>query len=195
MNPVAESLTGWESREAQGRSIAAVFSLIDEATRAPSDNPVIRCLREIQVVGPAEHTVLVNPRGQEIAIQDSAAPILDRAGNLIGAVMVFHDVSKERRLHRALHYQASHDALTGLINRREFESRLTVAVVDADDWCAARGPAGMRVGYVPNVDDVPEHLLDHAPEGALVLMLGAGSISGAAARLARNLGTREAALR
>jgi len=108
-----------------------VFTLIDEVTRAPSDNPVIRCLREIQVVGPAEHTVLVNPRGQEIAIQDSAAPILDRAGNLIGAVMVFHDVSKERRLHRALHYQASHDALTGLINRREFESRLTAAVEGA----------------------------------------------------------------
>jgi diguanylate cyclase (GGDEF)-like protein len=72
--------------------------------------------------------VLVNRRGQEIAIQDSAAPIRDRAGNLIGAVMVFHDVSKERRLHRALHYQASHDALTGLINRREFENRLTAAV-------------------------------------------------------------------
>ena len=55
----------------------------------------------------------MNRRGQEFAIQDSAAPIRDRAGNLIGAVMVFHDVSKERRLHRALHYQASHDALTG----------------------------------------------------------------------------------
>ena len=88
----------------------------------------MRCLREGQVLGLAEHTVLVNRRGQEIAIQDSAAPIRDRAGNLIGAVMVFHDVSKERRLHRALHYQASHDALTGLINRREFENRLTVAV-------------------------------------------------------------------
>ena len=82
-------------------------------------------------MGLAEHTVVVNRRGQELAIQDSAAPIRDRAGNLIGAVMVFHDVSKERRLHRALHYQASHDALTGLINRREFENRLTVAVENA----------------------------------------------------------------
>jgi diguanylate cyclase (GGDEF)-like protein len=74
---------------------------------------------------------LLNRKGQELAIQDSAAPIRDRAGNLIGAVMVFHDVSKERRLHRALHYQASHDALTGLINRREFENRLTAAVESA----------------------------------------------------------------
>jgi diguanylate cyclase (GGDEF)-like protein len=81
---------------------------------------------------------LLNRRGQELAIQDSAAPIRDRAGNLIGAVMVFHDVSKERRLHRALHYQASHDALTGLINRREFENRLTAAVENARHDAAAR---------------------------------------------------------
>jgi diguanylate cyclase (GGDEF)-like protein/PAS domain S-box-containing protein len=128
MNPIAESLTGWESREAQERLIGDVLTLVDEVTRAASESPVMRCLREGQVVGLAEHTALVNRRGQEITIQDSAAPIRDRAGNLIGAVMVFHDFSKERRLHRALHYQASHDALTGLINRREFENRLTAAV-------------------------------------------------------------------
>jgi diguanylate cyclase (GGDEF)-like protein/PAS domain S-box-containing protein len=128
MNPIAESLTGWESREAQAQLIGDVLILVDEITRAPSESPVVRCLREGRALGLAEHTVLVNRRGQEIAIQDSAAPIRDRAGNLIGAVMVFHDVSKERRLHRALHYQASHDALTGLINRREFENRLTAAV-------------------------------------------------------------------
>jgi diguanylate cyclase (GGDEF)-like protein/PAS domain S-box-containing protein len=131
MNPVAESLTGWENREAQGQLIGDVLTVVDEITREGSENPVARCLREGQVLGLAGHTVMVNRRGQEIAIQDSAAPIRDRAGNLIGAVMVFHDVSKERRLHRALHYQASHDALTGLINRREFENRLTAAVEDA----------------------------------------------------------------
>jgi diguanylate cyclase (GGDEF)-like protein/PAS domain S-box-containing protein len=138
MNPVAESLTGWENREAQGQLIGDVLTVVDETTREGSENPVARCLREGQVLGLAEHTVMVNRRGQEIAIQDSAAPIRDRAGNLIGAVMVFHDVSKERRLHRALHYQASHDALTGLINRREFENRLTVAVEDARQNAQAR---------------------------------------------------------
>ena len=131
MNPVAESLTGWENREAQSRLIGDVLTVVDEATREPAESPVIRCLREGHVLGLAEHTVLVNRRGQEIAIQDSAAPIRDRGGNLIGAVMVFHDISKERRLHRALHFQASHDALTGLINRREFENRLTTAVEGA----------------------------------------------------------------
>jgi diguanylate cyclase (GGDEF)-like protein/PAS domain S-box-containing protein len=137
MNPVAESLTGWENREAQGQLIGNVMTVVDETTREGSESPVARCLREGRVLGLAEHTVLVNRRGQEIAIQDSAAPIRDRAGNLIGAVMVFHDVSKERRLHRALHYQASHDALTGLINRREFENRLTVAVEAARQDAAA----------------------------------------------------------
>ncbi|HEX4150903.1 MAG TPA: PAS domain S-box protein [Steroidobacteraceae bacterium] len=128
MNPVAESLTGWENREAQGRSIGEVLSVVDEGTGEAGESPIMRCLREGQVLGLRQHTVLIARRGQQIAIQDSAAPIRDRAGNLIGGVMVFHDVSKERRLHRALHYQASHDALTGLINRREFENRLTAAV-------------------------------------------------------------------
>jgi diguanylate cyclase (GGDEF)-like protein/PAS domain S-box-containing protein len=131
MNPVAESLTGWENYEAQGQLIGDVLTAVDEVTREAGESPVMRCLREGHMLGLAEHTVLVNRRGQELAIQDSAAPIRDRAGNLIGAVMVFHDVSKERRLHRALHYQASHDALTGLINRREFENRLTAAVDNA----------------------------------------------------------------
>ena len=128
MNPVAESLTGWERRDAEGELIGAVMTVVDENSRDAGENPVMRCLREGQVLGLSQHTVLVSRKGQEIAIQDSAAPIRDRAGNLIGAVMVFHDVSKERRLHRALYYQASHDALTGLINRREFENRLTRAV-------------------------------------------------------------------
>ncbi len=138
MNPVAESLTGWESRESQGQKIGEVLTVINDLTREAAESPLVRCLREGQVLGLSEHTVLVSRRGQEIAIQDSAAPIRDRAGNLIGAVMVFHDVSKERRLHRALHYQASHDALTGLINRREFENRLNAAVEDAKQDRAVR---------------------------------------------------------
>ncbi len=138
MNPVAESLTGWENREAQGQRIGEVLTVVDESSRESTESPVMRCLREGQVLGLSQHTVLVNRRGQELAIQDSAAPIRDRAGNLIGAVMVFHDVSKERRLHRALHYQASHDALTGLINRREFENRLTAAVENARADASAR---------------------------------------------------------
>ncbi|MDH5226791.1 MAG: PAS domain S-box protein, partial [Gammaproteobacteria bacterium] len=124
LNPVAEELTGWDSDEAAGRPITEVFQVISESTRQPVDSPITRCLREGRTVEMAEPSLLVNRRGQEISMQDSAAPIRDRSGRLIGVVMVFHDVSQERRLQRALSYQATHDALTGLLNRREFEHRL-----------------------------------------------------------------------
>src|SRR3970282_2931704 len=77
--------------------------------------------------------MLANADVSQIAIQDSAAPIQDRSGNVVGAVMVFHDVSQERQLHRRLSYHASHDSLTGLINRREFEERLSAAARDLKD--------------------------------------------------------------
>lgn len=131
LNPVAEDLTGWSSQEVAGKALGEVLDILNEASRERLENPASRALREGQVIAVADQTVLVNRRGQEIAIQDSAAPIRDRSGKIIGAVMVFHDVSKERRLRRALAHQASHDALTGLINRREFESRLNEALLAA----------------------------------------------------------------
>ena len=131
LNPVAEELTGWDAHDAQGRLLSEVFGLIAEPSREAVEDPISVCLREHRVVAVGDHSVLVNRRGQEIAVKHSAAPIRDRAGHVIGAVMVFHDVSKERRLRRALAYQATHDALTGLINRREFENRLNEALVAA----------------------------------------------------------------
>jgi diguanylate cyclase (GGDEF)-like protein/PAS domain S-box-containing protein len=129
LNPVAEALTGWDSDEAAGQPVSNIIQLLAESTRQPIDNPILRCLREGRIVELAEPSLLVNRRAQEISIQDSAAPIRDRGNRLIGAVMVFHDVSQERRLQRALAYQATHDALTGLINRREFENRLNEALL------------------------------------------------------------------
>ncbi|MET0985454.1 MAG: EAL domain-containing protein [Steroidobacteraceae bacterium] len=129
LNPVAEDLIGWNTRESGSRPLNQIMQIFSEVTREPVENPVDRCLREGRVISVSDQTVIVNRRGVEISIQDSAAPIRDRAGHIIGAVMVFHDVSKERRLRRALAYQASHDALTGLINRREFETRLNEALV------------------------------------------------------------------
>src|SRR5450631_1541474 len=131
MNPVAEQLSGWGSDEARGEKLGTVLRLLDEVTHEKLENPLVRCLREGQLVHFAEHSVLLNRLGQEIAIQDSAAPIRDRGGDIVGAVVVFRDVTKERRLKRALSYQASHDALTGLINRREFDNRLAEALHSA----------------------------------------------------------------
>ncbi len=124
INPVAQDLTGWDMRSARGTPVNDIMMIVNEHTRASVENPVIRCLKEGRVITLAENSVLITRNGDEVAIQDSAAPIRDRIGNIIGSVMVFHDVSKESRLFRQLSYQASHDTLTGLINRREFENRL-----------------------------------------------------------------------
>lgn len=128
LNPVAGVLTGWAVDEARGRPIGDVLSIVSESSRTPLENPLLVALRTGEQVGPGEQSVLTSRNGQTLAIQDSASPIRDRLGKIIGAVIVFHDVTKERRLKRALAYQASHDALTGLINRREFDNRLHEAV-------------------------------------------------------------------
>jgi diguanylate cyclase (GGDEF)-like protein/PAS domain S-box-containing protein len=131
LNPVAERLTGWTVDEARGRPIGDVLQLIDESTRQSVAYTLDRVLINGETSVPSDHIVLVNRRGEELAIQETATPIRNREGAAIGAVIVFGDVTKERRLKRALSYQASHDALTGLINRREFDSRLETAVTAA----------------------------------------------------------------
>jgi len=136
LNPVAERLTGWSAADARGRDIDSVLTLQDDVKREPLANPVRLCLANGEAVSHGDHALLIDRRGMEIAIQDSASPIRDRKGELIGAVVVFHDVTRERRLKRALAYQATHDALTGLINRREFDNRLQLALERA-----ARGEA------------------------------------------------------
>jgi diguanylate cyclase (GGDEF)-like protein/PAS domain S-box-containing protein len=131
LNPIAEQLTGWSTEEARGRSLPEVFVIMNEHTRLRALDPVSRCLREGQIVALANHTVLINRQGREIAIEDSAAPIRQHDGSIIGVVMVFHDVSQSRAMAEQLTWQATHDTLTGLINRREFEKRLAQALAEA----------------------------------------------------------------
>lgn len=128
LNPVAQDLTGWDKRGARGMPVDEIMTIVNEHTRSTVDNPVRRCLNEGRVITLAQNSLLIAKDGREVPIQDSAAPIRDRIGNIIGAVIVFHDISKETRLFRQLSYQASHDATTGLINRREFENQLVSAI-------------------------------------------------------------------
>ncbi len=130
-NPVAEALTGWSQPEAQGLPLLEVFNIVNETTREPVQNPIAKALREGRIVGLANHTVLIARDGREIAIEDSAAPIRDRQGEIVGAVMVFHDVTQNRTLSRQLSWQATHDVLTGLVNRAEFERRVEQALSSA----------------------------------------------------------------
>ena len=133
LNPIAEKLTGWKTEDAFGRNLAEVFHVISEETRQPVIDPVKRCLQEDRVVGLANHSILIGRDGQEYSINDSAAPIRNRQGKSIGAVLVFHDISEERRLSLQVAHDAKHDSLTGLVNRREFEKRLERALKSAKE--------------------------------------------------------------
>ncbi|HET6433350.1 EAL domain-containing protein [Dyella sp.] len=124
INPVAESLTGWSAAEVSGRSIGEVVRLVNEETGDPVPNPVESALAEQRITSLARHIVLVARDGRERAIDDSAAPIRNEAGVVMGAVMVFHDVTAARALSREISHQARHDSLTGLPNRMEFTERL-----------------------------------------------------------------------
>ena len=128
LNPVAERLTGWTTVEARGVDVDDVFVVINEVTRQPVDGPVGRALRQGTVVGIASQSALVRRDGREFSVDDSAAPIRERDGRIVGAVLVFHDVSRARRLARELTWQATHDVLTGLANRAHFEESLRLAV-------------------------------------------------------------------
>ncbi len=128
INPAAEKLTGWNCAEATGQPLEDIFNIINEESRTPASNPVISCLKENKTRLLPNNTILINRNGEEFSIQDSAAPIHDGAGNPLGAVLVFSDMTKSRALSRELEFQASHDPLTGLINRREFEIRLKRAL-------------------------------------------------------------------
>ena len=124
MNPVAEQMTGWLSSEAVGRVHSQVFHIVHAETRKPSPSPVDLCLSQGVTAGLAERTVLLSRTGGEFGIEDSAAPIRSSSGQMLGVVLVFHDVTEQRRLSGEMSYRATHDALTGLTNRAEFESRL-----------------------------------------------------------------------
>ncbi|MCP5415588.1 MAG: EAL domain-containing protein [Chromatiaceae bacterium] len=131
MNPVAEKLTEWNASEARGKPLGAVFRIINELTREPAVDPVQRCRNEGRVIGLANHTVLISRSGCEYSIQDSAAPIRDGKKQLLGVVLVFNDVTESRRMAREAEHQATHDTLTGLVNRREFDRRLEQALASS----------------------------------------------------------------
>ena len=124
LNPVAEDLTGWRFEEAQGKNIDDIFRGFHEETCEPLENPLSVAIRRSRAIKSVRPTLLIKRDGNEMYIESTASPIRDGSGAVSGGVLVFHDVSESRELNRKLSYHASHDILTGLVNRREFESRL-----------------------------------------------------------------------
>lgn len=124
LNPAAEGMTGWSAAHARGRPHTEVFRTLHQHTRAATLDPISECLRHGRSVELAKNTVLISRSGREVGIEDSTSPIRNDDGELIGVVLVFHDVTEARRLAGEMEYRASHDKLTGLVNREEFEARL-----------------------------------------------------------------------
>ena len=102
LNPIAESMTGWSTADARGEPLERIFRIVNEFTRQTVDNPIGKVLQTGRIVGLANHTALIDRNGRVIPIEDSAAPIRDTQGKIVGAVMVFHDVSARRRAEDAL---------------------------------------------------------------------------------------------
>lgn len=131
LNPVAEQLTGWPVEDAYGRSIDEIFRSFHEETCEPLENPLAVSIRRAHTIKSVRPTLLIRRDGNELYIETSASPIRNEAGAIAGGVLVFHDVSESRELNRKLSYHASHDILTGLVNRREFETRVERALRSA----------------------------------------------------------------
>src|ERR1700689_3266437 len=131
INPVAEELTGWRLEDAMGRPVEGIFRAFHEETCEPLENPLSVSIRRIRPIKSVRPMLLIRRDGNELYVESTAAPIRVGSGHGAGGVLVFHDVSESRELNRRLSYHASHDLLTGLVNRREFESRMERALKSA----------------------------------------------------------------
>jgi PAS domain S-box-containing protein len=157
MNPIAETLTGWSLDEARGRALPEVFRILNEETRVQVVNPVEKVLQRGTIVGLANHTLLVRRDGMDIPIDDTAAPILDSAGGLFGVVLVFRDVTDEKRaaVRREYIARAGEALSTTLEYRDALKTIVELAVPRLADWCAVdilepgqRAPMQIAVAHV-----------------------------------------------
>jgi diguanylate cyclase (GGDEF)-like protein/PAS domain S-box-containing protein len=131
LNPVAEELTGWRMDDAVGRPLEEIFRGFHEETCEPLENPLTQAMERNRALKSVRPTLLIRRDGNELYVESTASPIRNDKGDVSGGVLVFHDVSESRELNRRLSYHASHDILTGLVNRREFENRVDRALKSA----------------------------------------------------------------
>ena len=157
LNPMAERLTQWTSAEATGRLMSEVMPLIDEATKQPTSTPTDQVLHENRSVAFTRQVALVRRDGSLLAIDDGAAPIRDRRRRVIGGVTVFRDVTVARSMSQRITWAATHDALTGLVNRQEFEDRVDAALATARNSAKRHALLFMDLDRFKVVNDTAGH--------------------------------------
>jgi len=167
LNPIAERMTGWTLAEAKGRPILEVFRILNESTRKLAANPVDVVLAHGTVCGIANHTIVISKTGKEFAIEDSAAPIINVDGNMIGVVLVFHDVSEAKHMAEKMSYLAEHDFLTDLPNRLLLTDRITQALNMARRKNTRVGILYLDLDHFKKVNDT----LGHDVGDQLLMML------------------------
>ncbi len=131
LNPRAEQLTGWEREIARGLTLSRVLCKFDEKSQSLLEAPVMQSLHVGETIKSGADESLLRHDGAEYSVQFSASPIMSDDGTGMGVILVIHDVTETRLMEEKISYQASHDALTGLINRTEFEKRLGYAIESA----------------------------------------------------------------
>lgn len=159
MNLAAESLIGTNRDDAVGHRVGELFTLVDDADRRPLGDPVERCLAMRRRVNMGRRAVMVTVGSeQEHSVEITASPVRGPGNSISGTVVVFHDVSELRGLTQKMSYQATHDPLTGLINRREFERRLEEAMDSAHSDEAVHMLFYMDLDRFKAVNDTCGHL-------------------------------------
>ncbi len=159
MNLSAETLLGTNRDDAAGHRVGELFTLVDDADRRPLGDPVERCLAMRRRVNMGRRAVMVSIDGEiEHSVEITASPVRGPGDSISGAVVVFHDVSELRGLTRKMSYQATHDPLTGLVNRREFERQLDEAMDSAHAEEAVHMLFYMDLDRFKAVNDTCGHL-------------------------------------
>ncbi|WP_372958200.1 diguanylate cyclase domain-containing protein [Marinobacter sp.] len=171
MNLVAETLTGFSRQEAIGRPLSEVFNVVDANTHKPTTDPARRAIQSDSIVALEANALLIARDGLELAIEDSAAPIHNRHGLVIGAVIVFHDARFSRETTARMAYLAQHDALTGLYNRTAFHDRFEQALALARRHGKQMGLLFVDLDNFKGVND----LLGH-DSGDIILSALAGKL-------------------
>ena len=159
LNPVAEAMTGWQADEAAGRPFAEIFRIINIADHRRPVDPMALVIRTNKTLRLAEGCILIRRDGIEAAIEDSTAPIHDREGRVIGAVMVFHDVTQARAMTQKMTHLAQFDFLTDLPNRLLLNDRLSQAIAVASRHHQALAVLFVDVDRFKHVNDSLGHVI------------------------------------
>ena len=157
LNPVAETLTGWVLHEVQGGPLERVFTARDESSDQPAPDFVAESRARDATIRLSKHFVLINRNGLRYLIEASAAPMRSKAGACLGVVLVFRDVTESRRMVKELAHHASHDILTGLKNRREFDRRLQQAIASSKENDTQHALCYMDLDQFKLVNDTAGH--------------------------------------